>query len=127
MYLFLTLNICMDHEMMVTFGKLCLPPTFIPPYHVRCFQFEDPVAEVRPQEYLVCSEFHLQSNKIPVLLTWAQPLDCVWQLVWMGQQPCAMEPSWACTRQDALFIFITTNFWHLRQRRWGTQRRTQPL
>ena len=108
-------------------GSCVSPQPSYPNIHVRCFQFEDPIAEVRPQEYLVCSEFHLQPNKIQVLLTWAQLLDCVWQLVWMGQQPCVMEPSRACTRQDALFIFITTNFWHLRQRRWGTQRRTQPL
>lgn len=99
-------------------GSCVSPQPSYPDIHIS-FQFEDPVAEVRPQEYLVCNEFHLQPNKIPVLLTWAQLLDCVLQLVWMHQQPCMMEPSGACTWQDALFIFFTTDFWHLRKRRWG--------
>lgn len=69
-------------------GSCVSPQPSYPDIHVRCFQSEDPVADVRPQEYLVCSEFHLQPNKIQVLLTWAQLLDCVWPLIWMLQQPC---------------------------------------
>lgn len=77
---------------------------------------------VRSQEYLVCSEFHLQGNKMQVLLTWAQlpdydkqygyPISLDW---WFRCQFMGEAGFWVCTWKDDPLILLKMDFWHLTQ------------